>query len=196
MKQVKTYVNNLFLNGEQKKSRWENIVKARLQWWENEYERLNKLKYFSAGQKELISREIQQMAKLETDGGKCPKCKLSWNEIKFDNAFGAGRYFEPNCQCYFKCPRCKKHLYDVYVTTRLKMDKYTCPGCGWILLYEGEERFGPDYENFYDNQRRKPKNINIKKVQKAVDLSKEKYCGVSYSYKGVMDLEYEIRILD
>lgn len=42
----------------------------------------------------------------------------------------------------------------------------------------------------------KGKNINIKKVQKAVDLSKEKYCGVSYSYKGVMDLEYEIRILD
>jgi len=42
----------------------------------------------------------------------------------------------------------------------------------------------------------KGKNINIKKVQKAIDLSKEKYCGVSYSYKGVMDLEYEIRILD
>jgi putative redox protein len=42
----------------------------------------------------------------------------------------------------------------------------------------------------------KGKNINIKKVQKAVYLSKEKYCGVSYSYKGVMDLEYEIRILD
>ena len=42
----------------------------------------------------------------------------------------------------------------------------------------------------------KGKNIDIKKVQKAVDLSKEKYCGVSYSYKGIMDLEYEIRILD
>ncbi len=42
----------------------------------------------------------------------------------------------------------------------------------------------------------KGENIDIKKVQKAVDLSKEKYCGVSYSYKGVMDLEYEIRILD
>jgi len=38
-------------------------------------------------------------------------------------------------------------------------------------------------------------NIDIKKVQKAVDLSKEKYCGVSYSYKGIMDLEYDIRIL-
>lgn len=42
----------------------------------------------------------------------------------------------------------------------------------------------------------KGENINNKKVQKAVDLSKEKYCGVNYSYKGVMDMEYEIRILD
>jgi putative redox protein len=39
-------------------------------------------------------------------------------------------------------------------------------------------------------------NIDIKKVQKAVDLSKERYCGVSYSYKRIMDLEYEIKILD
>jgi putative redox protein len=42
----------------------------------------------------------------------------------------------------------------------------------------------------------KGKDIDIKKVQKAVDLSKEKYCGVSYSYKDVMELEYEIRILE
>jgi putative redox protein len=42
----------------------------------------------------------------------------------------------------------------------------------------------------------KGKNIDIKKVQKAVDLSKEKYCGVSYSYKRVMELDYEIRILE
>ena len=42
----------------------------------------------------------------------------------------------------------------------------------------------------------KGNDIDIKKVQKAVDLSKEKYCGVSHSYKDVMDLEYEIRILE
>jgi putative redox protein len=41
----------------------------------------------------------------------------------------------------------------------------------------------------------KGKNIDIKKVEKAVDLSRDKYCGVSYSYKGVMDIKYEIRIL-
>jgi putative redox protein len=42
----------------------------------------------------------------------------------------------------------------------------------------------------------KGENVDVKKVQKAVDLSKEKYCGVSYSYRDVMDLEFEIRIQD
>ena len=42
----------------------------------------------------------------------------------------------------------------------------------------------------------KGENIDIKKVQKAIDLSTENYCGVSYSYKGIMDLEYEIKIID
>lgn len=42
----------------------------------------------------------------------------------------------------------------------------------------------------------KGKDIDIKKVEKAVNLSKEKYCGVSYSYKDVMEMEYEIKIID
>ncbi|MFC2080671.1 OsmC family protein, partial [Bacteroidota bacterium] len=40
------------------------------------------------------------------------------------------------------------------------------------------------------------KNIDIRKVEKAVAMSKEKYCGVSYSYKGVMEIEYQIRIIN
>ncbi len=40
------------------------------------------------------------------------------------------------------------------------------------------------------------KEIDRGKVEKAVALSKDKYCGVSYSYKQTMELEYEIRILD
>ena len=40
------------------------------------------------------------------------------------------------------------------------------------------------------------KDIDRKKVEKAVDLSKEKYCGVSASFKEAMELEYEIRILE
>jgi putative redox protein len=40
------------------------------------------------------------------------------------------------------------------------------------------------------------KDLPIDKLQKAVDLSRERYCGVSAMYKQVMELEFEIRILD
>jgi putative redox protein len=40
------------------------------------------------------------------------------------------------------------------------------------------------------------KNVDLVKVEKAVTMSKEKYCGVSYSYKKAMEIEYEIQILD
>jgi len=37
-------------------------------------------------------------------------------------------------------------------------------------------------------------NIPLDKVQKAVDLSREKYCGVHEAYKKAMEIEFEIRI--
>ena len=40
------------------------------------------------------------------------------------------------------------------------------------------------------------RNIDPVKVDKAVSMSKEKYCGVSYSYKQAMEVEYEIKILN
>ncbi len=40
------------------------------------------------------------------------------------------------------------------------------------------------------------KDIDLKKVEKAIAMSKNKYCGVSYSYKQVMGIEYKIKILD
>lgn len=40
------------------------------------------------------------------------------------------------------------------------------------------------------------KEVDLKKVEKAVTMSKDKYCGVSYSYKKAMEIEYEIKILD
>jgi len=39
-------------------------------------------------------------------------------------------------------------------------------------------------------------NVDRSKVEKAVTMSKEKYCGVSHSYKQAMELDYEIRILN
>lgn len=38
------------------------------------------------------------------------------------------------------------------------------------------------------------KDIDLEKVQKAVNLSSEKYCGVSAFYNKVIDIEYEIKI--
>lgn len=38
-------------------------------------------------------------------------------------------------------------------------------------------------------------DIDLKKVEKAVLMSKDKYCGVSYSYKQAMEIDYEIRLL-
>lgn len=40
------------------------------------------------------------------------------------------------------------------------------------------------------------KNLDINKIEKAVNLSKEKYCGVSATYQKAMDIEHEIKIID
>lgn len=41
----------------------------------------------------------------------------------------------------------------------------------------------------------KGKDLPMDKLEKAVKLSQEKYCGVSASYRLAMDLSYEIRIV-
>ena len=38
------------------------------------------------------------------------------------------------------------------------------------------------------------KDLPMDKLQKAVDLSREKYCGVSYVYGKVMEMDFEIRV--
>jgi len=37
-------------------------------------------------------------------------------------------------------------------------------------------------------------NLELDKLQKAVELSQDKYCGVSYMYKQIIKLTYEIKI--
>jgi putative redox protein len=41
----------------------------------------------------------------------------------------------------------------------------------------------------------KGNNLPIDKIQKAIDLSQERYCGVSASYRKAMKITYEINIL-
>jgi len=42
----------------------------------------------------------------------------------------------------------------------------------------------------------KGKHVTIEKVKKAVELSLANYCGVSYSYKKVMEITYDIRVTE
>lgn len=37
-------------------------------------------------------------------------------------------------------------------------------------------------------------DLPIDKIKKAIELSQEKYCGVSHMYKQILDIAYEIRI--
>ncbi len=41
----------------------------------------------------------------------------------------------------------------------------------------------------------KGNNLDLEKLKKAVDLSQDKYCGVSAVYKKAMELTYEIKII-
>ena len=41
----------------------------------------------------------------------------------------------------------------------------------------------------------KGKDLNMDKLKKAVDLSQERYCGVSAMYKKAMELTYEIKLI-
>ena len=41
----------------------------------------------------------------------------------------------------------------------------------------------------------KGENLDMEKLQKAIDLSQERYCGVSYMYRKAMEITNEIKIL-
>jgi putative redox protein len=42
----------------------------------------------------------------------------------------------------------------------------------------------------------KGKDLDLEKLKKAVDLSQDKYCGVSANYKKAMDVTFEIKIVN
>ena len=41
----------------------------------------------------------------------------------------------------------------------------------------------------------KGENLEIEKLQKAIDLSQDRYCGVSFVYRKAMEITHEIKIL-
>ena len=40
------------------------------------------------------------------------------------------------------------------------------------------------------------KDLDMEKLTKAVEMSQEKYCGVSYMFRQIMELTFDIKILD
>ncbi len=42
----------------------------------------------------------------------------------------------------------------------------------------------------------KGKNLSLDKIKKAIELSQDKYCGVSAVYKKSIEISYEVKILD
>jgi len=40
------------------------------------------------------------------------------------------------------------------------------------------------------------KNLQISKLEKAVNLSQDRYCGVSFNYRNAFELTYEIKVID
>ena len=169
MKAVSQFMKNL-PDGKAKDLSWENIMKKRAIFFENEYKRIDANIKIPEKDKQIICSEIIKVSTLELEGGSCFKCHREWKKIEFNNLFGKGIYYQPQCECLIKCPCCKNELYDYYVTTRLKMKKYRCPHCGFGLYVNDdpncEKRFGKKYEIFYDSLKRKPAMIAKTKEEK------------------------------
>ena len=64
-------------------------------------------------------------------------------------------------------------------------------------IVEGEltEEHPKHYTSMHIIYEFKGKDLPMDKLQRAVELSQDKYCGVSAVYRKVMDLTYEIRIV-
>ena len=105
-------------------------------------------------------KEIATLLRLEIDGGHCPLCGDSWREICFDNIFGQGRYFQPGCQCYPKCPRCQTWQYEEFSAGMLKARDWRCHACGFKLLTDdGFQRYGQRYEATWAGMTRRQQYI-------------------------------------
>lgn len=64
-----------------------------------------------------------------------------------------------------------------------------------VIEAEMTESHPKVYEKMHVIYEFKGNELNLEKIQKAVDLSREKYCGVSFMYKKAFELTYEIKIL-
>jgi len=100
------------------------------------------------------------LLRMELDGGACPKCGDPWREVTFENAFAKGRYFRPACDCFIRCPRCERDLYEEDSAGLLQAHDWRCPYCGYrVWGYEGKtetttQRHGREWERRYGRMTR------------------------------------------
>jgi len=104
-------------------------------WWDSICNRLLD-SYEKQRKAEAISDIEYQMLVGEIRGGmKCPTCKISWAEIRFNDAFGMGLYYKPLCGCSPRCPACRRSLHIEHAAGKL-VDKAWCDYCGSPISLE------------------------------------------------------------
>jgi putative redox protein len=66
------------------------------------------------------------------------------------------------------------------------------------IVVEGDvnDEHPKKYNKMHIIYKLKGKNLAIDKIEKAVQLSQDKYCGVAALYKEVIDVSYEIQLID
>ena len=98
--------------------------------------------------------DAARLIALEIDGGKCPECKKLWARVEFmDREEVERHYYQPDCACYPRCPRCRRWLYEEFATGVLQADDWRCE-CGYQLWQKDAgrdmKRYGPMWEAHYN----------------------------------------------
>ena len=120
---------------------WEAFARHIVQRWQEIYQKWNK------------SSHVLAVATNILDGGDCPKCNKPWVkveqfiELKSGGYAGYVRYFEPDCYCFVRCPKCGEHLYEEELSRLLfRAMKKRCH-CGHKLWDGDRKQWGESYEN-------------------------------------------------
>ena len=74
---------------------------------------------------------------------------------------------------------------------RVEVDDFTID-----ITAGSTEEHPKHYTDMHITYEFKGKNLDMEKLKKAVDLSQEKYCGVSHMFRKALNLSYEIKVLD
>jgi len=97
-----------------------------------EFQRIRWARIKQSGGDSLLLTLIEN----ESAGGPCTHCGKPWRKIEVKNQFADFVYYDPDCECYWRCEKCNMSLHGVTFPNR-EPGPYVCPRCG----YPGEERW-------------------------------------------------------